>query len=680
MPNDVPTVKEYRLRPPVASQSAGGRFTINYESELNESQLKAVRTIRGPQLVIAGAGSGKTRTLVYRVAYLIESGIAPESILLLTFTKKAAQEMLRRATGILDGRCSSIHGGTFHSFANMTLRHYAGTLGYQNNFTIADRTDSEDIINLVRGELGYAKQDKRFPKKNTIASIISKSINTGRTHENILFEEYPQYVEEHDAIVAIEKSYQEYKRRNSIMDYDDLLVNLKRLLEEQTDIRARLSQANAFIMLDEFQDTNLMQAEIAYLLASEHNNILAVGDDAQSIYSFRGANFRNIMDFPGRYPNCQITTLEENYRSTQPILNFCNSLMHEAKEKYSKVLTSPRAGGEKPALLLLNSIDEQSAFIAQRTLELREEGVELNKIAVLFRSGWHSNELEVELSARNIPFAKYGGLQFVEASHIKDALSILKIVQNPRDAIAWHRVLLLLDGVGTRTAQAMIERILGAETLQTALGKQLQNQSKYSAQLQQLVDLLSGDVPAKLNSAAGLPAAVEAVCNFYRPLLKTNYEDFKKRMNDIESVERLASRYSNLERFLDDLSLNPPDSSQIGAEGTGTDDEKLTLSTVHSAKGLEWHTVFVMSLIDGFIPSSQSLNRPEDIEEERRLLYVACTRAQDNLYLLCPQFGYSRGYSPIREGYTFSEPSRFLTELANLNQVVDKWAITGDHW
>ena len=662
--------KRYVLR---GSSDSNQKLTIPYRDELNEAQFQAASSPGGPHLVIAGAGSGKTRTLMYRVAYLIECGVDPESILLLTFTKKSADEMMRRAAGLLDGRCKEIKGGTFHSFANSVLRRYATALGYQSSFTIADRSDSEDIINLVRAELGYNKKDKRFPKKRTILNILSKSVNTGRNHVEILQEEYPQYLEEQEAIAEIGDAYQSYKFDKSIMDYDDLLVNLRRAMLDKDDVRRALSQEHSYVMVDEFQDTNHLQADIAHLLASEHSNIMVVGDDAQSIYSFRGANFRNIMDFPDRYDNCKKTTLEQNYRSTQPLLNFCNGLMEGAREGHDKQLFSKISSEQKPVFLQTASFDEQAEFIAQRVLELREEDVPLSDIAVLFRSGWHSNELEIELNARNIPFVKYGGLKFVEASHIKDLVSLLRIIQNPNDAISWNRVLLLFEGIGTKTAQSLIARMITLDNPFDALRASALGQKKYTKQLEKLRKTLT----EKIQADTALSDVVRTLTRLYKPLLKSNYDDFKKRINDLDSFEHLSERYKSIATFVDDLSLNPLEFSQVGAEATSADTEQLVLSTIHSAKGLEWHSVFVLCLIDGFIPSSQALARDEDIEEERRLLYVACTRAKQNLYLICPQLRRSSGFTPFSAGgITFSERSRYLQEMGNFDELVEEWMLT----
>lgn len=665
-----PEKKRYALKPAVHQRTT----LIDYQGELNPAQWQAVRTTKGPQLVIAGAGTGKTRTLIYRVAYLIEQGIPPESILLMTFTKKSAEQMMRRAAAMLDGRCSQITGGTFHGFANSVLRRHATLLGYQNSFGIADRSDAEDIINLIRSELGFAKADKRFPKKRTLLSILSKSANTRLTIDEIVNEEYSQYTGEIPAILDIAQGFAAYKKRNNVLDYDDLLLELQRLLEEHPEVRKTLSQQHRYIMVDEFQDTNFVQAEIAHLLASEHENLMVVGDDAQSIYSFRGASFRNIMEFPKRYEHstiqCTITTLEHNYRSTEPILQFSNSLMQPAQEKYEKALFSGISSAQKPVFLETSSFEEQAAFVAQHVLELREEGVSLNDIAVVFRSGWHSNELEFELAARNIPFVKYGGLKFVEAAHVKDLVAVLRVMHNINDVLAWHRLLLLIEGIGDKTAQNIITLLLthGLEALSPdAIGK-----TRYAADLVLLYALLGQCSGSALSPA---DAAVHAA-RFYEPLLKKNYDDFKKRQNDIVSFTDLAHRYHTLSTFLDELSLHPPELSQMGSDATEQEKENLVLSTIHSAKGLEWHSVFVLCLIDGFVPSAQALKKESDIEEERRLLYVACTRAKHNLFLISPQLNRRSGNFPFSQGLTFSDRCRFLSQMEDFNEVCEQWVLT----
>jgi len=659
--------KKYKLKKTLKEPEPS--FKINYEEELNEAQYKAVAITDGPILVIAGAGTGKTRTLVYRVAKLVESGINPESILLLTFTRRAANEMLRRASSILDERCSKVAGGTFHSFANAILRKYAGLIGFNTNFTILDNSDAEDAINVIRTQLGFHKKEKRFPKKATIRKVISKSINKNCTIELVVKEDYPQFIVNLSDIQKINEHYKLYKKAKSIMDYDDLLVYLKLLLEENNVVRTKLSNFYKYILIDEYQDTNKLQASIACLLASEHQNIMVVGDDSQSIYAFRGANFKNIMVFPKIFPDTKVITLEENYRSTQPVLDLTNEIIRYANEKYPKNLFTKREGAQKPVFIEAANDNYQSQFIVQRVLELREEEIPLNDIAVLFRAGWLSNDLEIELKNHNIPFVKHGGFKFIEAAHVKDVIAHLRVVFNPLDAVSWHRILLLIEGIGTKTANDIITEIVDKDK---GLGFFKVNRflsRKYGGNLNRL-----GSTIEELKSEEITPAEqIVILLEYYKPLFENKYDDFNKRQKDLESLVRIAERYKDLEHFLVDTTLEPLEASQVDAEVTDKEDEKLVLSTIHSAKGLEWHTVFIIFLVDGYLPSAYSLDSEEDVEEERRLLYVAATRAKENLYLLKPELEYS-GRNYFEHSYLgFSEVSRFLNEGDILEKYVERW-------
>ncbi|MCB1033461.1 MAG: ATP-dependent helicase, partial [Acidobacteria bacterium] len=432
---------------------------IDFEKELNPAQLAAVTAREGAHLVIAGPGSGKTRALVYRVAHLVLSGVSPESILLLTFTRKASEEMLRRASQILDERCRKVAGGTFHSFANRVLRRHAGLLGFDAGFTILDRSDAEDLVGLLRTEAGYNRKERRFPRKGTILSLFSKQANTKQSLEELIETDYPHFAAEAEALLELQERYTQRKRVQQVMDYDDLLVFLRRLLVEHEAVRRKVAATYRYVMVDEYQDTNHLQAHIAALLASAHGNLMVVGDDAQSIYAFRGASFQNIIDFPKIFPQAVTTLLEQNYRSTQPILDFANAVLESARERFDKKLFTRVEGKDRPQLITAADEYAQSRFICRRVLELREEGVPLAEIAVLCRAAWHTNALEVELANANIPFRKFGGLRFVEAAHIKDVAALLKVAENPRDAASWHRVLLLFDGVGPKTAQSVIARV-----------------------------------------------------------------------------------------------------------------------------------------------------------------------------------------------------------------------------
>ena len=451
---------------------------IDFEHELNPAQRAAVESLDGPHLVIAGAGSGKTRTLVYRVANLVLQGIHPESILLLTFTRRAAQEMLRRATGLLDERCRRVSGGTFHSFANLTLRRWAEPLGYSNSFTIIDRADCTDLIGILRTEGGFERKGRRFPRADTLLNLYSKEINTNRPLQQLLEDEYPQFADDLDPITELRTLYMERKQQQNVMDYDDLLVNLRKLLAEHKPARRKLGATFRYVMIDEYQDTNRLQAHIGALLAAAHGNIMVVGDDAQSIYGFRGADFRNIIDFPKIFPKAKTILLEQNYRSVQPILDLGNAILEKAREKYSKTLFTELTGDQKP--VLLRTIDDysQAEYICDRVLALREEGVPLQEMAVLCRAAWHTNTLELELGNRNIPFRKFGGLRFVEAAHVKDVSALLKLGTNPLDAGAWFRILQFFEGIGPKTARRLSDAVVAdggsLENLSTAQDREPQ--------------------------------------------------------------------------------------------------------------------------------------------------------------------------------------------------------------
>jgi len=632
---------------------------IDYQKELNPAQLEAVQSTEGPHLVIAGAGSGKTRVLVYRVAYLVEIGVRPDEILLLTFTRRAAGEMLQRASLLLDERCNRVAGGTFHSFANLTLRKYAKLLGLANNFTILDESDAQDTLNLIRTQLGYHKSQKRFPRKGALLEVISKSVNKSEGLEAVLYEEYPHFIEWTEEVKKIRDEYNKYKRQKSLVDYDDLLVYLKKLLVAHEEVHLSLSRKYKYIMIDEYQDTNKLQAHIACLLAAEHKNIMVVGDDAQSIYSFRGANFKNIIDFPKIFKEAKVITLEENYRSTQPILNLTNAVIRQAREKFEKNLFTRKKGSVIPVFVDCRDENTQSKYVADKILELREEGIELSDIAVLFRSGWHSNDLEIELASRNIPFVKYGGQKFVEAAHIKDMVSYLRIANNNFDEVSWLRALLLLPKIGPKSAEKIIAEVIGNKK-----GLNVEEPHKKTEELKILFELLK-DIDIQKHEPAEM---LEAFLEYYQPLLKEKYDDYHKRLNDLDSLLHIASRYKSLESFLSDMALEPPERSIVEAGIKDRDDSRLSLSTIHSAKGLEWHTVFLIYVAEGHLPSYLSLENEDDIEEERRLFYVASTRAKENLFLLKPHLDRSPRSFMDGGGSVFTQVSRFLDQGDLLNK------------
>lgn len=636
-------------------------YKVDYENDLNEAQLSAVKSQQGAVLVIAGAGSGKTKTLTYRVARLIEDGINPENILLLTFTKKAALEMLSRAALVLDQRCERVAGGTFHSFANTILRKYAKALMLKNNFTILDKADCEDIISHITGRI-YPKKEKRFPKKGTILEIYSKSVNKETPTRQIISEEFPQFEHCEDKIIEIHKAYVTYKRENSVLDYDDLLLYLKLLLENNDNIRKTLSNQYKYIMVDEYQDTNTLQADIIKLLASEHNNIMAVGDDAQSIYAFRGANYRNILDFPKMFPDTKIIKLEQNYRSTQNILKLTNKIISQAKESFSKTLFSNISSPVMPALICAKNTQMEADFICQRVLELLDEDVALSDICVLARNSRMSYSLEIELSKRAIPYRKFGGPKFMETAHVKDIVAHLRVIINPDDIISLNRILLLLKGVGASTVNNVIPIIKGQLNPDVKLlpAKKIESILPMLKTLDKLRHKISTKTPSQI---------VEEIIAYYRPILKDKYDDFSKREKDLEHLQYLAQQYKNLEDFISDLALEPPEQSMEGVYKNNSDDEALIISTIHSAKGLEWDSVFIIGAVDGRFPSVYSFNSDEEMDEELRLMYVATTRAKNNLYISYPVDMYDYATQMV-----LSKPSRFLDNISD--DVLEHWDIT----
>ena len=643
------------------------KFSLDYDAELNPGQLAAACALEGPVLVIAGAGSGKTRTLVYRVARLIESGIPPESILLLTFTRKAAQEMIQRVGLLIGGRSESVTGGTFHSVANMLLRRYGRAIGLEPGFTILDRGDSEDVINLLRTQHGLHDKARHFPRKNTLNEIFSKAANKLLPVEDVVLQEFPQFEEEIEDLQQLQRAFDAYKRQRLLVDYDDLLSRLRELLASDEHVRLRISESYRYMMVDEYQDTNRLQAELVRGMAFTHDNVMAVGDDAQSVYAFRGATFRNIMDFPKLFPGTQLFKLEENYRSTQPILTLANEVISLAAEKYPKKLFTRKQHGPTP--VLAKGVDEnaQSRFVAQRIMELREEGVPLSEIAVLFRSSFHSFDLEIELARRNVPFVKRGGFKFIETAHVKDMIAHLRVIQNPRDAVSWNRLLTLVEGVGPKKSQNLIGAIFregsnGLDVLKaaaTGTGVSAQGLKELACVLE---DVGGGDTMTPAEQ-------VTTVYGYYLPILRRQYDDHPKRVKDLEHLATIAERYGRLESFLADLTLEPPNESVVDVEAPDRDEERLILSTIHSAKGLEWHSVFIIWTLDGKFPSLYSFTAEEDLEEERRLFYVAITRAKENLYLTYPVNVYDRA-----SGMILSKPTRFLDEVRY--DCLDTWALT----
>jgi DNA helicase II / ATP-dependent DNA helicase PcrA len=628
---------------------------LDYRKELNEAQYQAASTVEGPLLIIAGAGTGKTRTLVYRVAHLIDSGVDPRSILLLTFTRRAAEEMIRRAGLLIDSRCHQVAGGTFHSFANLVLREFGRRIDLLPSFTIMDRTDSEAVIQEIRAQMGLNTKDRRFPRKQTCAEIFSMALNKQTPLGELIELDYPHLIESNEELIDLNRRYIDYKQTKSLVDYDDLLTKLKDLLATHEQVRNRLSDRFRFIMVDEYQDTNHLQSKIVRLLAATHNNVAVVGDDAQSIYSFRGADFRNIMDFPKHFPGARIIKLEENYRSTQPILNLTNEIIQRAAEGYEKRLFTRKSVGPRPRLVQAGSEQTQSQFVCQKILELREQGVPLWDLAVLFRSSFHSFDLEIELTRQNIPFVKRGGFQFMEASHVKDLLAHLRILANPQDAISWSRVLLLLEGIGPGANQKIIKWLLHG-------GNPIERLRSYPAGAKIAQGLKTLAQVLEVTSEAELPVEqAQYLMQYYTPILKQNYpDDHPKRLRDLEHFQGMTERYRNLERLLSDMALEPPNDSIAGVLAVNPDEGPLILSTIHSAKGLEWNSVFIIWALEGRFPSIYNTNTTEELEEERRLLYVAATRAKQNLFISYPTRVFDKSLRMV-----LSRPSQFVDGISH---------------
>jgi DNA helicase-2/ATP-dependent DNA helicase PcrA len=640
-------LKKIKLRKQKSSEPAKRiGYKIDYASQLNPAQYEAVMHNNGAALVIAGAGTGKTRTLTYRVARLIEDGVPPQSILLLTFTRKAASEMLRRASIMLDGRAEKVAGGTFHSFALRILYKYAKMIGYAENFNVLDQADAEDTINLLRGAMNIKTKKKRFPQKKTLNKIFSLAANTRSDIEDIINEQYPLFVEQMETIEALYHKYMNYKKQYNLMDYDDMLLNLLELLKNHKAVLRETNDRFKYVMVDEYQDTNRLQHEIVLLLAGQKENIMAVGDDAQSIYSFRGADYQNILFFPESFSDCKIYKIEENYRSTQPVLDLSNRIIADAAFKYEKELFTRRTDGELPWLVSCGSERQQSEFIVQQALDLREEGMPMGEIAVLFRSGFHSFDLEISLEQANIPYQKFGGMKFIETAHIKDLIAYMKVLFNPRDAISLQRILLLLDGVGPGTARKVID--MADESNGRPDTRSLKRGREN-------IDELFGLIQDLRAEKISVGEKAEAFSEYYKPLLKNKYDDWQKRWKDIETFLSIAERYRSINSFLNDMAIDPPVESLAELTPEAKEEEYLTLSTIHSAKGLEWKCVFILNALEGRFPSARSAESIDTLEEERRLFYVAATRAKDRLFIAHPTNIYDR-----ESGFVLSEPSRFI--------------------
>ena len=661
--------RQYTLHRPARSTS----IHIDYAAELNEQQLAAVTAEPGPQLIIAGAGSGKTRTLTYRVAYLLENGIDPRNILLLTFTNKAARQMLDRVANLLPIDASGIWGGTFHSVGNRMLRRHGSALGYNSGFTIMDREDQKDLINTVVASAGIDPKEIRFPKGDVLAEIFSFVVNTETPMEKLLAEKFPYFLPLLEKITDVHTRYEKKKKATNSVDFDDLLEKTLSMLQQHESIATFYRRQFQFILVDEYQDTNKIQADFIDLLARDHRNVMVVGDDAQSIYSWRGANFQNILEFPKRYPDAKVFKIEMNYRSVPEVLEVANAAIAANVDQFQKNLQPTReSAAAKPAVVALNDGSEQAQFIAQRILELRDEDVDLNEIAVLYRAHYHALELQLELSRRGIPYQITSGIRFFEQAHIKDVISFIRFVANPRDEVAFKRMVKLLPGIGNRSAENLWnawDKSLNARGEITSWSERLQTMNvsvkskKHWAQLTHTLDEIApGGQPNPPSEM--INSVVEAIYDDYA---KVNFTNYELRREDLNQLAAFSQQFKDVNEFLSQLALISNVDAEAAPNQTG-DKEAVNLSTVHQAKGLEFHTVFVIWLTDGMFPSSRSLDTREALEEERRLFYVAITRAKDELYLTYPHMRLTGGYGDV-----FQRPSRFLKEIPN--KLVEDWQV-----
>ncbi|MGE8719909.1 ATP-dependent helicase [Leptospira terpstrae] len=629
--------------------------------DLNEAQNSVILSPPGPILVVAGAGTGKTNTLVNKLASLVQNGLDPSSLLLLTFTRRAAKEMLSRATTKLDSRMMSVHGGTFHSFCHHFLRKYSLAVSLNANFTILDEDDATSLVGMARDQVVSQQSKVRFPKKETLAEIFSSCFNLQISLEKVLQKDYPIFLGLAKEIQEVKSKFAELKLKHNSLDFDDLLDFTRKILMEEESIRERIALQYKYILVDEYQDTNRIQAHIACLLASKHQNILVVGDDAQCIYGFRGANVNNMLDFPKIFPNTKTIHLTENYRSTQSVLDLANAVLDQSKENYKKnLIAHNQVSSHKPQHTKFESSEEEAEWISDKILELYEENTPLSEIAVLFRAGYISNLLEVKLSAKQIPFRKYGGKRFLDLAHVKDFLAYLRIVDNPKDLLSWNRIFLLEKNIGKKYAQVLYRNLENhnfqwiniKESPTFFLG--IPEGAKLS--FQQLMSIFQSQSSHLTNSMA----IVESVLTHYLPILEQEYDDFEKRKLDFDSLKILTKSSPNLSDYLANLTLDPTE--KLESSPINTEDEFLTLSTIHSAKGLEWKYVFTMQVVEGSLPSSR-IKTTQDLEEERRLFYVAITRAKQGLYLTSPVFSEKNRLTTI---------SRFLVDLPNLGNLVEE--------
>jgi DNA helicase-2/ATP-dependent DNA helicase PcrA len=636
----------------VAAPKSGNEIA---EPALNAAQAAAASHGDTPILIVAGAGTGKTRTLIHRVAHLIGRGVPAGRILLLTFTRRAAQEMLDRCQTLVGAASHQVQGGTFHGVAHRLLRRFGPSVGLPADFTILDSADSSDLMSLSRAALGYGAAKAgapRFPRAETLHAIYSRHINTSHSVTDILGEQWPHFLAWAGDIEKVFGDFVQRKAERNLLDYDDLLLSWALLLEHDPVIAAQIRALYEHVLVDEYQDTNPLQSRILRGLCT-HGRITVVGDDAQSIYAFRGATIRNILDFPMQFPGTKIVTLEQNYRSVAPILATSNSLISRATERYTKELWTDRTGGEAPWLVTVRDEHDQTMFVVERILELHEEGIPLANIAVLFRAGYLSADLEIELANRRIPYEKWGGLKFLEAAHVKDVVAFLRVLENPRDEVSWYRLLRLLPGVGDVTARAAIDALMAHSWEPLILGS-VSVPARARDALRAMAALLDG-LHRVGDTAPG--ETISLVRQLYDPLLRAAYDDSHVRLADLDQLETIAAGYESRQSLLDALALEPPSNTQDLAVGGTGEDDALILSTAHSSKGKEWDVVFVIHAADGVFPMARSAGDEAQVEEERRLLYVAMTRARDQLIVTYPLHSYS---SRTGADFAYGQLSRFL--------------------
>ena len=675
-------------------QSALPEKLTRYRSELNDEQFRVVTAKPQAALVVAGAGTGKTRAITYRVAYLIEHGVSPQRILLATFTNRAAREMLRRVETLTGSQnVHRVWGGTFHRIANLILRRHAVSIGFESNYSILDSEDARDFINVCIDDAAIDTKKKRFPKAEIVQSIISYANNTDQPVDEVIITKYPYFEMLTEQIKRVDHIYQSRKQERNVMDYDDLLLNVKRLVIEKPDMAAVYAEQFQHILVDEYQDTNRLQAEIIDLLAVKHRNVMVVGDDAQSIFAWRGAEFTNIYEFPKRYPEAALYKLETNYRSTPVILGLANTSISCNRKQFPKMLTAvKRSRGFKPALIPCSDVEQQSAFVAARILELRDEGTRLEDIAVMYRSHYHSMELQLELTRRNIPYRVQSGVRFFEQAHIKDVISYLRIIVNPRDELAWKRILKMIPGVGNATANRIFETIALSNAGGQAPGSEQQGGGNDLALSLRSVEPRIRNKPGWQDFVKLLEMLVQdenrnnpakqiewVLTNGYEQYLLETYENAEARTEDLKGLALYAQRYDSTESFLSELALLSTERFKEPQPLVGEDviqgaeeDELLTLTSVHQAKGLEWKAVFIIWAAEGKFPSPRSLREIDSEEEERRLWYVALTRAKDEIYLTYPLL-----MTDYNRQTVLQKPSRFITECpADLYEI---WNLEEEH-